>query len=272
MVNSSAQSDPSELIRFEHVSCSYGGSPVVENVDIVVRRGEFLGIVGPSGSGKTTVLRALLGSIAPVHGRITRAPGLRLGYVPQLETVDWNFPVTVGEVVAMGRRQKKMWPTLSVAERSMITTILERLGLAGLEGRHIRELSGGQQQRVFLARALMQKPDILVLDEPTAGVDVRTRHEILHVLVDLNESPPVGDGITIVLTTHDLNGLAAHLPRLVCFNRTVVADGPPSDVLQPYFLERTYGAPMEVLLHGGMPVVLEQGGDELRERLGRRGA
>lgn len=264
--------DHSVLVRFEHVSCSYGAAPVVEDVDLAIGRGDFLGIVGPSGSGKTTVLKALLGSLDPVHGRIERVEGLRLGYVPQLETVDWNFPVTVGEVVAMGRRQSRWWPSLQPAERVQIADLLERLGLGGLQSRHIRELSGGQQQRVFLARALMQKPDILVLDEPTAGVDVRTRHEILHLLVDLNEAPPSGEGITIVLTTHDLNGLAAHLPRLVCFNRTVVADGRPNDVLQPYFLERTYGAPMEVLLHGGMPVVLEHGGDDLRARLGRRGA
>jgi len=98
------------------------------------------------------------------------------------------------------------------------------------------------------------QPDILVLDEPTAGVDVRTRHEILHLLADLHEG-----GLTILLTTHDLNGLAAHLPRLVCFNKTVLADGNPRDVLTSQILEATYGAPMEVLEHGGMPLVIDHG-------------
>ena len=262
------------LVRFDHVSCSYGNGPVIEAVDLTVEAGEFIGIVGPSGSGKTTLLRAMLGAVKPVHGTVHRTADVRVAYVPQIETVDWNFPVTVAEVVGMSRPQKSWWPRTRPDETAEIAQVLEHLGLAGLANRHIRELSGGQQQRVFLARALMQKPDLLVLDEPTAGVDVRTRHEVLHVLADLNESMSASgaSGITIVLTTHDLNGLAAHLPRLICFNRTVIADGVPADVLKPYFLERTYGAPMEVLQHGGMPVVLEQGNDELRLRLSRRGA
>ena len=260
------------LVVFRHVSCSYGGAPVVEDVDFGVSPGEFVGVVGPSGSGKTTLLRALLGSVKPIHGSVNRRPGLRLSYVPQLETVDWNFPVTVREVVAMSRPTRSWWPRMSRDEVSEIDDVLSRLGLDGLGGRHIRELSGGQQQRVFLARALLQDPDLLVLDEPTAGVDVRTRHEVLHVLADLNEGSVSGRPMAIVLTTHDLNGLAAHLPRLICFNRTVIADGSPDEVLHPYFLERTYGAPMEVLRHGGMPVVVEHGGDELRERIARRGA
>jgi ATPase subunit of ABC transporter with duplicated ATPase domains len=254
------------LIDFVHVSCGYGGSPVIDDVHLSIARGEFVGVVGPSGSGKTTLLRALLGTVKPVHGTVTRQPDVRLAYVPQVETVDWNFPVTVGEVVLMTRTQRP-WPGATKDEKSQVDALLERLGLEGLAKRHIRELSGGQQQRVFLARALMQRPDLLVLDEPTSGVDVRTRHEILHVLNDLND-----EGIGIVLTTHDLNGLAAHLPRLVCFNRTVIADGAPLAVLRPSFLERTYGAPMEVLEHGGMPVVIDGNLGEFTRRLKAKSA
>ena len=239
------------LIRFEHVGCSYTGVPVVDDVDFSVADGDFVGIVGPSGGGKTTVLRALLGTLAASYGQVHRRPGLRLAYVPQVEGVDWGFPATVGDVLTMSitrPRFRRIDP--AIIER--IAGVLDGLGIGGLERRHIRELSGGQQQRVFLARALVQQPDLLVLDEPAGGVDVATRHEILHLLADLHHA-----GISILLTTHDINGLAAHLPRLVCFNRTVIADGPPEQVLHPYVLEPTYGSPMEVLQHGGMPVVLE---------------
>jgi ABC-type Mn2+/Zn2+ transport system ATPase subunit len=106
---------------------------------------------------------------------------------------------------------------------------------------------------------MFRNPDILIMDEPTSGVDVRTRHEILHLLADLHAS-----GLTILLTTHDLNGLAAHLPRLVCFNKTVIADGNPREVLTSQVLEATYGAPMEVLEHGGMPIVVEHGPTRVR--------
>lgn len=244
------------MVRFEHVGCSYGAAPAIEDVDLSIGDGDFLGIVGPSGSGKTTVLRAILGTVRPRYGRVHRRPGIELGYVPQLEAVDWAFPVTVREVVTMsiGRRR---FSRLAVHDRRRVEAILDQLGLDGLADRHIRDLSGGQQQRVFLARALVHEPDLLVLDEPASGVDVATRHEILHLLADLHRPADDGPCMTIVLTTHDINGLAAHLPRLICLNRTVIADGPPAEVLHPYVLERTYGAPMEVLQHGGMPVVLE---------------
>ena len=242
------------LCVFDHVGCGYGGTTVIDDVQLVVSDGEFVGIVGPSGSGKTTLLKALLGIVPSEYGRIERRQGLRVGYVPQVETIDWSFPVTVFDVVAM-TVHRSGFRRMPRAETVRLAAILDSVGLDGLHERHITELSGGQQQRVFLARALAQQPDLLVLDEPTNGVDVATRHEILHLLADVHRN-----GMSIVLTTHDINGLAAHLPRLVCFNRTVVADGPADEVLHPYVLERTYGAPMDVLHHGGMPVVLDHRG------------
>jgi ABC-type Mn2+/Zn2+ transport system ATPase subunit len=247
------------LINCEHVSCTYGNAAVLDDVYMQVNRGEFVGVVGPSGSGKTTLLKAILGTHPVAHGSITMQPKLMLGYVPQVETVDWYFPVTVEEVIVMTRSKGTWWPRITQAERKAVRDVLDRLGIGEVANRHIRELSGGQQQRVFLARAMFRNPDILIMDEPTSGVDVRTRHEVLHLLADLH-----ADGLTILLTTHDLNGLAAHLPRLVCLNKRVIADGNPREVLTPSVLEATYGAPMEVLEHGGMPLVVDHGRVQMR--------
>lgn len=240
------------LVRLEGMSFRYGREPVLTDVDLTVPGGGFFGVVGPSGSGKTTLLRAMMGKLEPTAGSVYRRPGLRVAYVPQVETVNWDFPVTVGECVLMARVRGRRLPWASRAERSEVGAVLERLGIGDLGDRHIRELSGGQQQRVFVARALLRRPELLLLDEPTSGVDVKTRHEVLHLLTDLN-----ADGLGIVLTTHDLNGIAAHLPTLVCLNREVIGMGPPRSVLTADVLERTYGARMEVLQHGGMPVVVD---------------
>ncbi|MER3452918.1 MAG: metal ABC transporter ATP-binding protein, partial [Acidimicrobiia bacterium] len=237
------------LVELQGVSFFYGSVPVVRGVSLRMAPGEFVGLVGPSGAGKTTVLRLVLGTLRHQTGRLTRRPGLRLGYVPQVETVNWSFPVTVAEVVLMARTRGRRLPWAGKEERAAVAAVLERLGIGELARRHIRELSGGQQQRVFVARALVGEPDLLLLDEPTSGVDVRTRHEVLHLLADLNAS-----GLAILLTTHDLNGMAAHLPRIVCLNGEVVAQGAPREVLTPDVLARTYGAPTDVLEHGGMPV------------------
>ncbi|MFP5317616.1 MAG: metal ABC transporter ATP-binding protein [Acidimicrobiia bacterium] len=248
------------LVHLDGVTCAYGGAPALVDASLVLGEAAFTGVVGPSGSGKTTLLRCILGSVEPVAGTVRRAPGLRVAYVPQVETVNWNFPVTVAEVVLMARRGRRLpWP--SPAERREVDDVLERLGIGGLGGRHIRQLSGGQQQRVFLARALVARPQLVLLDEPTAGVDVRTRHEVLHLLAELNR-----EGLAVVLTTHDLNGIAAHLPHLVCVNRHVIGEGRPDEVLTPDVLERTYGAPMEVLHHGGMPVVVDRAESVVRVR------
>ena len=242
-----------ELLRLEGVSHRYAADAVLVDVDLSIAADSFTGVVGPSGSGKTTLLRVVLGIVAPSAGRVHRRAGVEVGYVPQVETVQWSFPLTVGQCVLMARPAGRPWPWPSRGDRRAAMAVLERLGLEDLADRHIRDLSGGQQQRMFIARALFGQPDLLVLDEPTSGVDVRTRHEVLHLLADLHD-----DGLAILLTTHDLNGLAAHLPTLVCLNREVIGAGAPRDVLTADVLERTYGARMDVLEHSGMPVVLDR--------------
>ena len=242
------------LVELRDASFGYDGAAVLSDVSLAVQPGAFTGIVGPSGSGKTSLLRLLLGTAQPQRGTVTRRPGVAVSYVPQLETVDWNFPVTVGECVLMSRPSTRLVPWPTAAEKADVAAVLDRLGIGHLAHRHIRQLSGGQQQRMFLARALLRRPSLLLLDEPTSGVDVGTRHEVLHLLDDLNR-----DGLAIVLTTHDLNGMAAHLPHLVALSRRVVASGTPAQVIVPDVLEHTFGARMEVLQHLGMPVVVDGG-------------
>jgi ABC-type Mn2+/Zn2+ transport system ATPase subunit len=168
--------------------------------------------------------------------------------VPQLETVDWNFPVTVGQAVLMGcANQRNPWPWPTRADQSRLHAILKQLEIDHLERRHIRELSGGQQQRTFLARALISEPDLLVLDEPTSGVDLRTAETLMHVLVDLNKQ-----GVSILMTTHDLNMTAAHVPWVICLNRHLIAQGTPEDVFTPETLNAAYNGDMAVVKQDGM--------------------
>ncbi len=250
----------SPIIEVQGVTTGYEGRAVIRDIDLRIEAGEFVGVVGPSGSGKTTLMKVLLGAMPlyagaatvdghPVGGR--KRPSV--GYVPQLETIDWNFPVTLEEVVLMGRTmQSGFWPWPRKQDRADMLNILERLGIAELRRKHIRNLSGGQQQRAFLARALVRNPRLLILDEPTSGVDIKTRDDIIHLLVDLNRS-----GVTVVLTTHELNAVAAHLPRVVCMNRSVIADGRPGDVFTTESLRQTFGGDMVVIRQGDMTLVAD---------------
>jgi ABC-type Mn2+/Zn2+ transport system ATPase subunit len=246
------------LVSLRGVSAGYERKPVIFDVDLQIWPGQYVGLVGPSGSGKTTLLRTLVGTATVLSGSVDYGRGKhgrpRSGYVPQLETVDWNFPITVEQAVMLGRWREMGWrPWPGREDRRRVRQLLDRLGIGDLHGRHIRELSGGQQQRVFLARALIGDPDILLLDEPTSGVDVKTRDEILHLLKDLN-----ADGVSIILTTHDLNAVAAHLPEVVCINQRVLAHGTPEEVFRPEILNRAYDADMLVLRVGGMLLVVDR--------------
>jgi len=243
------------LVELKNVTFSYGGQPVLQDICLRIHPGQFAALVGPSGAGKTSLLKLLLGMLTPQRGTITMQGRViaehavpHVGYVPQLETVDWNFPVTVEQVVLMGRvRRTSIWPWPSAEDRWRVRAVLERLDIGGLAKQHIRNLSGGQQQRVFLARALLAEPDLLILDEPTAGVDMRTAENVLHLLGDLNQH-----GMTILMTTHDLNAAAAHVPWIVCLNRHVIAQGAPDDVFTSATLHATYQSDMLVIRQDGM--------------------
>jgi ABC-type Mn2+/Zn2+ transport system ATPase subunit len=285
------------LVRFERVTCGYDGPPALQDVDLSIARGAFVGVVGPSGAGKTTLLRAIVGAVPRLEGRVlvdgheagsgaASRKGLRgsgrvglggsgrvgwggpsrVGWVPQLETVDWQFPATVREVVLMGRWSERRWQAWATrADVARVDRLLERLGLAGLANRHIRELSGGQQQRVFLARAMIGDPELLLLDEPTSGVDLKTRDEILHLLADLN-----GAGMTVVLTTHELNTVAAHLPWVVCVNRRIIAEGDPDEIFTSEILGRTYEAELRVVRQEGIVLIADAAPHRLRDALRHR--
>jgi zinc/manganese transport system ATP-binding protein/zinc transport system ATP-binding protein len=168
--------------------------------------------------------------------------------------VDWNFPVTVEQVVLMGlTREAVAWPWPSSQHRKRLQAVLDQLEIGKLGKRHIRDLSGGQQQRVFLARALITEPDLLVLDEPTAGVDIRTAENILHMLAHLNQQ-----GITILMTTHDLNSAAAHVPWVICLNREIIGQGPPEEVFTVDTLNQTYQSDMIIIRQDGMLFVQQK--------------
>jgi zinc/manganese transport system ATP-binding protein/zinc transport system ATP-binding protein len=250
--------DARPIVELLNVTAGYNGAAVLRDVDLRIMPGDFVGLLGPSGSGKTTLLRTVLGAAEVMAGsvRVYDKPGSRrnrAGYVPQLETIDWNFPVTVEEAVMMGRTMSNaLFPWFRKQERELAFDMMERLGIGGLAKRHIRELSGGQQQRVFLARALVSNPELLLLDEPTSGVDVKTRDDVMHLLHDLNHA-----GVTIILTTHEINAVAVHLPRIVCLNGSIVADGPPHQVIVPHILFEVYGAEMPVIQYQGMTLVAE---------------
>ena len=261
---------------------SYGyvpHKPVIENVNLEIPEGRFLGLLGPSGSGKSTLIKIIAGLYEPWTGSVefsatemildhdmrdnkennyddsqrfyqsnyseyssskrydVKRPAI--AYVPQIETVDWNFPVTVKEVVGMGVWDKSgVTPFLSKDKVTEIDRVLDSLDIHSHEfgKRQIRELSGGEQQRVFLARALVRKPNVLLLDEPISGVDHNTREKILKVLSSLNDM-----GMTIIMATHDIRGIARRLPWIVCMNKTVIAEGHPHDILTDKNLLKTYG-------------------------------
>ncbi len=249
------------MIELQNIGFSYGDQRVLYNITTQFSPGEIVGIIGPSGAGKTTLLRILLGELRPTRGLVRSSNGtnLSVGYVPQLDSGERTFPLTVEEMVLLGAAAfSRKVPWFSLKEKREVAVILERLSILQLKDNRLSELSGGQFQRVLIARALMAQPSLLLLDEPTSGIDLHTRQQVLDLVHELQS-----DGFTIILTTHDLNWVAAQLPRILCLNGRITGDGAPADVLTPSVVHETYGAQMDVIFHQGRPVVVDsisQGG------------
>ena len=254
-------------LEIKNLDVAYNGRPALEGITLSVPRGAMLGVVGPNGGGKSTLLKAVLGLARPGTGtveilgrRVDRRIRKLVGYVPQREDVDWNFPVSAFDVAMMGR-VPSMKPFRRPTNRDR-ELVREALGTVGME-RHadapIGGLSGGQQQRVFLARALAQEAEVLLLDEPVSGVDAPSQHEIFDLLHRLQ-----GEGKTVVVTTHDLSCVAERFDLALLLNRRVISLGRPAEIFTSELLNETYQSHLMILNIGGRTVAVEDGNRERR--------
>jgi len=246
------------LIEFEGVSVGYGRRVVVAGVDLSVHAGDFLGIVGPNGAGKTTLLKTLLGTLAPLSGRLTVAAQAGMfGYVPQREAVDETFPLTVREMIMMGRYARVgLLRRPREADRALVLTAAEHVGIEPLLDRRYRTLSGGQKQRTLIARALAAEPRLLVLDEPTNGMDLPAEKAIMDLVRHLH----VHDQLTVIMVSHLLNVVASYVQRLAIVGDGRLDVGPIETMLTAERLSALYRMPVLVDRIGGRAVVLP-GGD-----------
>ncbi|MDZ4765630.1 MAG: metal ABC transporter ATP-binding protein [Chloroflexota bacterium] len=226
----------------------YRGDPALQSVSFHVHAGERVAIIGPNGAGKSTLIKAIMGLIQPRSGVIIHADEStgRLGYVPQHEGVDWDFPVTVRDVVMMGCARQIGWLRRPRREHhAAVAEALDRVGMSALATRQVGELSGGQRRRTFIARALAQRAEMLILDEPFSGVDASAQAELLDVLDALN-----ADGLTILLSTHDLDMAYRRFDKVLALNRHAIAYGTPDQVYTADSLATLFGKQVTIWQDG----------------------
>jgi zinc transport system ATP-binding protein len=242
------------VLTMENVSFSYTRQPVLEDISLTVYAGDFLGIVGPNGSGKSTLLKLILHLLRPTAGRIllfgTEQSQFRqwtqVGYVPQKATAfHHGFPATVREVVQSGLTASLgLFRRPGASGRKRVDEALEQVGVSGLRDRIIGELSGGQQQRVLIAKALVSGPRLLILDEPTVGVDLQAQEQFYSLLATLRLQ-----GMTLVMVSHDIGVVTEHVGSVACLNRKLYFHGPPADFVARGILGDAYGAAARILHH-----------------------
>jgi len=231
-------------IILKDVTVSYDGKPALKDASIEIPYHSFTGIIGMNGAGKSTLFKVVMGLVKPQSGQVivcgddtnTAQKHGHVAYVPQNELVDWDFPISVYEVVMMGRiGTQNIFKTPSEVDNDYVTKALEQVRMLDFKDRQIGELSGGQKKRVFVARALAQGADILLLDEPFAGLDASSERSLIDLLISLKEQ-----GKTVVLATHDLLSLPDTCDRVALIRYTVVAHGPTKEVFTKELVSQTF--------------------------------
>lgn len=250
-------SDRRPLIRFTDVGLGYGGARVVENLSFAISKGDFLGIVGPNGAGKSTILKAMLGILPPASGAVVYEAevhrDLRFGYVPQRHTLDHIYPLSVRAIVRMARYARAgLVRRPGPDDDRAVARALEAIDIVDLAERRFAELSGGQRQRALIARALATEANLLVLDEPTDGMDLESTHAILGLMRRLNRDA----GLTVVFVSHQLNEVANYVDRLLVIDEGRYDFGPVEEVLTADHLRRIYQVPVVVDRVAGAVVVV----------------
>ncbi len=254
---------PHPIIRFLNASFEYKGRPALEKVTLDLHEGEFVGVIGPNGSGKTTLLKGLLGLIHPTTGSLQifdcacealrchhRA---RIGYLPQKERTDPNYPITVWEVAMMGRYGAMgLFKRPGRADRDIVAESLDSVNMVDKKERAFGQLSGGEQQRVLIARALSQRPEILLLDEPTTGIDAATQRRLSELICTLHQKYR----LTIVFVTHDINMISPIAETLIVLKNKLHAVGKPADILTKEILSPVYGDEVIVAIRDQRPYII----------------
>ena len=215
------------LLRADGISLSFGKNKILNDVNLIIKKGEIVTIIGPNGAGKTTLIKILLGLISADHGNITKAKGLKIGYVPQKLHIDPILPLSVMRLICLTKRHC----------RNDVINALKESGVDDLIDNQVENLSGGQFQRVLLARALLLKPDLLVLDEPVQGVDFTGEAAVYDLISKVRDK----HGCAILMVSHDLHIVMASTDRVICLNRHICCAGKPDDVMQDFEFKRLFG-------------------------------